>query len=73
MDTYLKENVPLFEDCYVELVCNNPRDEFIPRVEVVKGQMVNFQSLDPDCAIWLGRAISDIYQDSDASTIESFK
>ena len=51
---------------YVGPTCNKPRDEFIPRVDVVKGQMGIMQSPEPDCAIWLGRVIDDIYQDSNA-------
>ena len=39
MDAYLKENFLAFEDFYVGPVCNKPRDEFIPRVDIVKGQM----------------------------------
>ena len=73
MDAYLKENVPALQDCYVGPVCNKPRDEFIPRVDVVKGQMVIVQSPELDCAIWLGMAIGDIYQESDASTVGSYK
>ena len=73
MDAYLKENVLAIDDCYVRPAFNKPRDEFIPRVDVAKGQMVIVQSPDPDCAIWLGRAIGDTYQDSDASTFESYK
>ena len=72
MDAYLKENVPAFDDFYVEIACNKPRNEFIPRMDVVKRQMVIVQSLDPDCAIWLGREIGDIYRDSYA-TLESYK
>ena len=43
MYAYLKENVPAFEDYYVGFVCNKPRNEFIPRLDVVKGQMVIVQ------------------------------
>ena len=36
----LKGNVPSFEDFYVGHIGDNPRDEFISRVDVVEGQMV---------------------------------
>ena len=72
MDAYLKENFSAFEDFYVGHVCNNPRDEFIPRINVIKGQMVIVQSPEIDCAIWLGGVIGDNYQDLDV-TLESYK
>ena len=40
MDAYCKENVLAVEDFYFGTVFNKLRDEFVPRVDVVKGQMV---------------------------------
>ena len=61
MDSYMKEDIPAFEYYYVGSTCNKPLDEFVPRMDGVKGQMVIVQSPKIDYVIWLGREISDIY------------
>ena len=61
MDAYLKENILAFEDFFVGPSCNKPRDEFIPRVDFVKGQRVILQSPELYFPIWLGMVINEIY------------
>ena len=55
MEAYLRENVPTINDCYIGPLCNKPIDVFYLRDNVIEGQMLMVQSLNPYCAIWLGR------------------
>jgi hypothetical protein len=55
MEVYLRENVPITEDCYIGPLCNMPRNPFSSKDGVVEGKMLIVQSPHKYCVIWLCR------------------